>query len=74
MRISKRRQEMGEEAWAEYQRIRKNAKAEKYHKNNVQKVIEWRQRCKRKLMEYKGGKCERCHLVSDIPSIYDFPK
>lgn len=28
--------------------------------NKVEQVLEWRKRAKIKLVEYKGGKCERC--------------
>jgi hypothetical protein len=70
--ISKRRQEMGEEAWADYQRKRKNAKADDYKRRNVKKVVEWRRRTKFKLIEYKGGKCERCGYNEDCASCYDF--
>lgn len=33
---------------------------EEIKKNNSNNVIEWRRRAKIKLVEYKGGKCERC--------------
>ena len=72
MKISKRRREMGEDAWAEYQRQRKNAKSEHYRQKNVEKVIRSRQKKKRILIEYKGGKCTRCELKIDIPDVYDF--
>ena len=54
----KRRLEMGEEAWAEYQRKRKNAKSERYKER--QRPVEWRRRTKLRLIEYKGGKCQDC--------------
>ena len=37
---------------------RKNEEERK--KSGVQQVIIWRQRAKIKLVEYKGGKCEKC--------------
>jgi len=70
--ISKRRQEMGEEAWAKYQAERNKRKTDKYEKANVEKVIRSRQKKKRLLVEYKGGKCERCGFQSDIMEVYDF--
>jgi len=33
---------------------------EELKKNNVEQVVSWRRRTKVKLVEYKGGKCERC--------------
>jgi hypothetical protein len=35
-------------------------------------VMNWRNRTKMKLVEYKGGKCEVCGLDKPIPAIYDF--
>lgn len=72
MKISKRRQEMGEEKWLKYQKERKNRKASVYKKQNPEKVIEWRRRAKIKLIEYKGGKCERCGFSDLCSSCYDF--
>jgi len=53
MGYSKRRLEMGEDKWAEYQRERKNKKANKYRSNNADKVVNWRRRTKVKLIQYK---------------------
>lgn len=69
---SKRRLEMGEEKWAEYQKERKKRKVEVYRKKNVRKVVEWRRRTKQKLIEYKGGKCEMCGFDKPYVSCYDF--
>jgi hypothetical protein len=63
---------MGEEAWVEYQRQRKIAKTDAYKTRNVRKVVEWRRRTKLKLIEYKGGKCEKCGYNKPFPSCYDF--
>lgn len=38
----------------------KGKNEEERKKYSVQQVIIWRQRAKIKLVEYKGGKCERC--------------
>jgi 5-methylcytosine-specific restriction endonuclease McrA len=38
----------------------KQKNEEERKKSNVQSTIIWRQRAKLKLIEYKGGKCERC--------------
>ena len=35
-------------------------------------VMNWRNRTKLKLIEYKGGKCSRCGYDKQIPSSYDF--
>lgn len=71
-RINKRRQEMGEEAWAKYQQQRKLNKAKTWSAKNVEKVVDWRRRTKEKLIEYKGGKCMICGYNKDCPSAYDF--
>lgn len=69
---SKRRIEMGEEKWEEYQRERKNEKAARYKSKQVSSVMNWRYRTKIKLIEYKGGKCERCGFNENIPPCYAF--
>jgi hypothetical protein len=57
----KKRIEIGEEAWAEYQRLRKNKKSLKSIKRKKSlNVMSWRRKVKLKLIVYKGGKCERC--------------
>ena len=35
-------------------------------------VMNWRNRTKLKLIEYKGGGCSRCGYNKPIPSVYDF--
>jgi len=71
--ISKRRQEMGEEAWTEYQKARLKAKIPQQNlKRKTSAVKDWRRRTKEKLMEYKGGKCEKCGYDKKIPGAYDF--
>jgi DNA invertase Pin-like site-specific DNA recombinase len=40
--------------------IIKKVKTQKKRTSNPQAVIEWRKRKKQELVEYKGGKCERC--------------
>jgi len=69
---SLRRVEMGEEAWSEYQRLRKNNKAERYRLSHGLSVINWRRRAKLKLIEYKGGKCEICGYCKPCPRAYHF--
>lgn len=71
-KISKKRLEMGEEAWAEHQRLRNVRKVEAYKLRNVRKVVEWRRRAKLALIEYKGGKCEQCGYNKPCVSCYDF--
>ena len=41
-------------------------------KNNWHRVTSYRRRLKQKLIDYKGGKCERCGYDKLIPSAYDF--
>jgi len=69
---SKKRLEMGEEAWKEYQAKRNKNKTSRWKSRNVRKVIDWRKRVKIKLIAYKGGKCELCGFNRPIPSCYDF--
>lgn len=35
-------------------------------------VQNWRNRTKKRLIDYKGGKCEICGYCKDVPSCYDF--
>ena len=35
-------------------------------------VMNWRNRTKEKLINYKGGKCEKCGYKSDMFSVYEF--
>ncbi len=35
-------------------------------------VIDWRRRVKKKLIEYKGGKCSKCGYDKDFPAVYHF--
>lgn len=55
------RQRIGEKAWKEYQNQRITLK-----------VMEWRRRSKRKLIAYKGGKCQQCGFNEDCPTAYHF--
>lgn len=76
-KLSKRRLEMGEEAWAEYQHSRNYSKHKKYYSTvRGQKtsfaVKQTRRKIKRLLIEYKGGKCERCGYNKNCPAAYDF--
>ena len=72
-----KRREIGEEAWKKYQVDRKRSKAKKYRESekgkiNSFKVAETRRNNKLKLIEYKGGKCERCGYNKPIPGAYEF--
>ncbi len=71
-RKSKKRIEMGEEAWADYQRIRKSKKVLRWRAKNAESVVNWRRRTKIKLIAYKGGKCQECGYNKNVPSAYDF--
>lgn len=64
-RKSKKRLEMGEEAWAEYQKYRDRHKAMKYS-------TAYRIRAKKKLIAYKGGKCQKCGYKEDVPRAFAF--
>lgn len=63
---------LGEAAWEEYQRLRKNEKANQWVSTNAERVVRWRQRLKEKLIEYKGGRCEVCGYDKKVPSAYAF--
>lgn len=39
---------------------------------NKNKVVRYRIRVKKKLIQYKGGKCQRCGYDKDCPPAYDF--
>lgn len=69
---SKKRLELGEEKWAEYQRQRVNKKSDNWAKKNIEKVTRSRRRKKELLVQYKGGECEKCGLKTDIVDVYDF--
>lgn len=71
-RKSKKRIEMGEKAWAEYQRIRQNEKSNRWKSQHAESVVNWRRRTKLKLIEYKGGKCQQCGYDKKVPGAYDF--
>jgi hypothetical protein len=62
--MTARRKEMGEVAWAEYQRQRNIKKVlafkERDPKRWSRNVMAHRRRQKAKLVEYKGGKCQKC--------------
>ena len=57
----KLRRQMGEDRWAEYQKKRKTLK-----------VIKWRRRMKKRLIEYKGGQCEKCGYDKECSNAYEF--
>jgi len=59
MAISKRRQEMGEEAWEVYQKERR-----------VRKVVNYRRNRKRKIIAKLGGKCSICGYCKDVPGAF----
>lgn len=72
-KISKKREEMGEEAWAEYQIWRLRKKEEISRKRRADHVVNWRKRTKQKLIIYKGGKCEKCGYDNiSSPSSFHF--
>jgi len=35
-------------------------------------VMNWRNKTKRLLIAYKGGRCESCGYCKDVPSVYEF--
>lgn len=73
MYVTKRRSELGEAKWAEYQRERKRAKSRKYMKKvGSVRATQSRRNKKIALIEYKGGKCEQCGYDKPIPSVYHF--
>lgn len=60
-KISKKRKEMGEEAWAEYQKQR-----------NVKKIVNYRKNLKKKMIALKGGKCIKCGYNKDVLAAFCF--
>lgn len=77
MPISNKRRDMGEAAWAEYQKERKRLKSKAYDRSEsgrhkATKVIVSRRRKKKLLVEYKGGKCQKCGFNEPIYDCYDF--
>ncbi len=71
-RKSKKRLEMGEEAWSEYQRVRQNEKSLRWRSRNIESVVNWRRRTKLRLIEYKDGVCQQCGYCKNVPGAYDF--
>jgi hypothetical protein len=76
---SKERLAMGEEAWAERRKKQNREKVNRYLKKNPKAkakkrnyVSEWRRKKKRELIEYKGGKCQRCGYNKDVLGAYAF--
>jgi len=65
---------MGEENWAQYQRerIKRKSDAQTARDRNSRKSMRWRRDSKRKLIEYKGGKCQVCGYNKDCPRAYHF--
>lgn len=43
--------------------------SEEKRKKSVAKVTRWRQRMKKKLVDYKGGKCELCGYNKSVYSL-----
>lgn len=44
----------------------------KIKQKNSEKVVEFRRKAKRKLIDYKGGKCQTCGYNKNCPNAYDF--
>ena len=74
--VSNKRKMMGEVAWEEYQRQRKNRKGKQYKLRNAElncfRAAESRRKKKALLVLYKGGKCEVCGYDKDIPPSFVF--
>lgn len=70
--MSQKRLEMGEEAWTEYQRQRKLKKAQDWQAKNAESYVMYKRNVKLQLIEYKGGKCEKCSYNKKCASAYDF--
>jgi hypothetical protein len=72
MRKSQKRIELGEAKWEEYQKERKRKKALRYYNQDKSRTSGYRIRLKKKLIEYKGGKCEICGYQKDVPGAFVF--
>lgn len=81
--FSRKRLEMGEEKWNEYQKRRQLQKQKRWVERHPEKHIEnvkkknsyatyFRIRMKQELIAYKGGKCIVCGYEKNCPSAYDF--
>lgn len=70
--MKKRRSEMGEEAWAEYQKQRNSKKSNAWRSRNAERAVDHRRNTKQKLIIYKGGKCQKCGYDKYCPNAYDF--
>lgn len=70
MGYSRKRIEMGEEAWDEHVKQLSKEKSKRYR--NSLHVVSWHRRTKEKLIDYKGGKCERCGYDKECPAVYHF--
>jgi hypothetical protein len=71
-RISKRRKEMGEQKWMEYQKKRLTMKSKRNYLNHMYMYSHWRGNIKKILVEYKGGKCEICGYNKPFMTVYCF--
>ncbi len=70
--ISRKRKEMGEDDWVEYQKERHKRKNNKYYLKHMNQNKHWRGDIKKKLIEYKGGKCVMCGYNKPYLSVYCF--
>lgn len=54
--------------------MKKTRKLNQNYKGQLRsfKTSETRRNNKKRLIEYKGGKCERCGYNKSIPAVYDF--
>ena len=69
---SKRRLDMGEEAWQEYQKDREAKKFKIYRLRRAEYFVNYKSDLKRELIAHKGGKCEICGYNKDCPSAFHF--
>lgn len=69
--FSKRRREMGEKEWADYQRRRKSEKALRYERKCP--AAQRHRDAKLTVIKAKGGKCERCDYAKlEFLGAFDF--
>lgn len=63
---------MGEEVWEQYQLLRHKESSFRYLRKKGDPVSSWRRRTKKILIEYKGGKCQKCGYCKPVPGAYVF--
>ena len=70
--ITNRRKEMGEVAWTAHQKERLRKKSRRNYLRHMDQNKHWRGDIKKRLIEYKGGECQKCGYNKPYLSVYCF--